>query len=97
MLIDGISAQDVRIVLASETDASSGTLEGITDFAGIAAMKPMGSSPPIGELRAYVQSLGDWSIAKPWSDPKQSPLTATWNGTEARIDIEVPMKAVKTL
>jgi hypothetical protein len=97
ILIDGQPAQDVRVVLASKTDVSSGTLEGVTDHAGVAAMKLIGSPPPSGELRAYVESLGDWHIIKPWSDPKQSPLTATWNGDATLIEIEVPKKAVKLL
>lgn len=101
VLIDGQPAAEVRVVLAAKDSGATGLLEGVTDHLGVAEMHllPGVQIPGRGtmELRAAVESLGDWHIAKPWSDLDKSPLQVTWPAEAGPVTIEVPKKAVKPL
>jgi hypothetical protein len=102
VLIDGQPAQDVKVTLQPDQPTEeSFELIGVTDHSGIAEMKlsPGSQMPSVTELqlRATVDSLGDWAIRAPWSDLQKSPLSLTWDGTESVVEIQIPRKAVKSL
>ncbi len=48
------------------------------------------------EMRAAVESLGDWQIIKPWSDLESSPLSVSWTAGAEQIEIDFPKKSVRT-
>lgn len=99
--IEGQPAQDIRIVLrplaASDPQA---VLEGVTDHQGIANMQLLeGSQLPtteVMEMRAAVESLGDYQIIKPWSELESSPLKVSWTAGAEQIEIDLPKKSVRT-
>jgi hypothetical protein len=99
--IDDQPAQDIRVVLlpAAKTD-SQPVLEGVTDHQGIANLQLLeGRQLPTGEpieMRAVVESLGDYQIVKPWSDPASTPLTVSWATGAEQIEIDLPKKCVRT-
>jgi len=101
VIVDGHPTQDVRVVLMPKVPSNDGRLEGITNHAGVAAMQQVSGTrlalDGSFELRAAVESLGDWHIAKPWSDIDRSPLFVNWTPGATRIDIDLPKKAVKSL
>jgi hypothetical protein len=101
VLIDGQPAQDIRVALlpAAKTD-SQAVLEGVTDHQGIANLqllegRQLSTGEPI-EMRATVESLGDFQIIPPWSDPTSTPLTVSWTAGTEQIEIDLPKKCVKT-
>lgn len=101
VIVEGQPAQDVRIVWKSMANDQDGRIEGVTNHAGVASMRHVSGirlslDRPI-ELRASVESLGDWHIVKPWSDIDRSPLLVKWTPGSTRIDIELPKKAVRAL
>ena len=101
VIVEGQPAQDVRIVWKSTALDKDGRIEGVTNHAGVASMRYVSGTRisldrPI-ELRASVESLGDWHIVKPWSDIDRSPLLVKWTPGSTRIDIELPKKAVQAL
>ncbi len=49
------------------------------------------------DFRVAAESLGDWQIVKPWSDPSKSPLSVTWDRSEAKLEVDIPKKAIKPL
>jgi len=103
--IDGQPAANVRVaMIPTAADDSTIVLEGISDVLGVAHMQLVDDAElPNGDkidFRVVVESLGDWSVIKPWSDAKKTPLTVTWDrsGAEAAaLQVEIPKKAIKPL
>ncbi|GAB5405549.1 MAG: hypothetical protein Aurels2KO_37800 [Aureliella sp.] len=99
--IDGHPVPDVQVALAP-MDAPNAVpvLTGITDHSGIAGMMMVDGQVPssdVTEYRVIVESLGDWRLAAPWSDPEKSPLAISWPSSEQTHLIELPKKAVRRL
>lgn len=98
--IDQRPVENVRVALAVKGDPD-GTilLEGITDHMGSAAMRlkddAVLSSTPT-KYAVLCESLGDWQVAKPWSDVFKTPLTVTWPSCEPLM-IALPVKAARPL
>lgn len=99
--IDGHPVPDVRVALAPKDGPAEATvLSGVTDHAGIAGMMRVDNQVPSSEVTEYrvvVESLGDWHLASPWSDPDKTPLAVSWPTSEQKLLIELPKKAVKRL
>lgn len=97
--IDGHPVPDVQVALAP-MDSAEPILAGITGPTGVAGMMLIDGQMPnadVTEYRVVVESLGDWQLASPWSDPKKSPLALSWPSSEQRLLIELPKKAVRRL
>lgn len=97
--IDGHPVPDVQVVLAP-LDTTDPVMTGITGPAGVAGMMAVDGNVPrseVTEYRVVVESLGDWRLAAPWSDPEKSPLALSWPTSEQKILIELPKKAVRRL
>ncbi len=97
--IDGHPVPDVQVALAP-MDSSEPIFTGITDPSGVAGMMLVDGQRPSADVMVYrvvVESLGDWHLASPWSDPKKSPLAISWPSSEHKLLIELPRKAVRRL
>jgi hypothetical protein len=97
--IDGQPVQDVQVAFAP-MDSDQPILTGITGPTGVAGMMLVDGQQPsadVTEYRVFVESLGDWHLASPWSDPEKSPLALSWPSSEHKLLIELPKKAVRRL
>ncbi len=97
--IDGQPVQDVQVAFAP-MDSDQPILTGITGPTGVAGMMLVDGQQPsadVTEYRVVVESLGDWHLASPWSDPEKSPLALSWPSSEQKLLIELPKKAVRRL
>lgn len=100
VLVDGHPAADVRVAMQAKGGTETPLLlVGVTDSHGIAGMMMVEGGTPAADVTQYsvsVESLGDWQLAKQWSDPSKTPLFVSWPSSED-IVVEIPKKAIRRL
>lgn len=100
--IQGEAVHNVRVVLARTAGGQTlAVLEGVCDGSGSVPLRlSVGAELPDEsqiELRAAIESLGDWQVATPWCSVEKTPLTVVWSPSVQDLEIELPQRAIREL